>query len=157
MNVEHWALTVSVIALVLSGGSFGWSIYSWRNSGARLKLSVSPSMTSGPRGTFPCIGISIDNAGRLQTTVNQLYFVLPDKRQLVFWAEAFVINRPPKNLPPGSSETFLIAADDFVSVLEDCTLETKRLILEVATGHGRFKRKIPSATIDAIIDSVKHK
>lgn len=151
VHVEHWALAISFIALIFSGASVGWSIYSWRNSGARLKLSVAPSVTAGPLGTFPCVGITIDNAGRLQTTVNQLYFVLPDRRQLVFWREAFVVNRPPKEIPPGSSETFLISARDFSELFEKEAAGAERLTLEVSTGHGRFKHKISEAALKTLV------
>lgn len=151
VHVEHWALAISFVALIFSGASFGWSVYSWRNSGARLKLSVVPSFTAGPLGTFSCIGITVDNAGRLQTTVNQLYFVLPNRRQLVFWSEAFVVNRPPKEMPPGSSETFLISARDFSELLEKEAAGAERLTLEVSTGHGRFKHKIPKDTLKTLV------
>lgn len=151
MHVEIWALAVSFIALVVSGASFGWSVYSWRNSGARLKLSVVPSVTAGPLGTFSCVGIVIDNAGRLQTTVNQLYFVLPDKRQLVFWSDAFIINSPPKEMSPGSSETFMIPTRDFSELIEKEAAGAERLTLEVSTGHGRFKHKIPKDTIETLV------
>lgn len=151
MNVEHWALGISFLALILSGASFYWSVYSWKNSGAKLKLSVSPSFTSGPRGTFPCIGITVDNAGRLQTSVNQLYFVLPNNQQLVFWSEAYVINHPPKVLAPGSTETFLLAASEFTNVLENNAPGVRKITLEVATGHGRFKQKISESVIETLV------
>lgn len=150
------ALIVSIVALLVSGASAGWNVYSWVSSGARLKVEVANSVTTGLYGfgLTPCTGISVDNSGRLETTVSGIDFQLADKRTLALFQEAFIVNYPPKTLAPGASEVFLIPDTALVSALAKEDVDLEQLKVRVRTGHKNFVVKLPKEVASRLQNEV---
>ena len=144
------ALIVSIVALVVSSASVGWNIYAWISSGARLKVEVSNSVTAGPYGTHRCLGISVANAGRLETTISGIDLPLADKRTLALFPQAFIVNYPPKTLAPGASETFLIPDSELVPLLISEKVDLEGLKVRVRTGHKNFVKSLPEAVVSRL-------
>ncbi|WBT08123.1 hypothetical protein PAB09_09495 [Corynebacterium sp. SCR221107] len=156
--MEVAALIVSIVALIVSGVSVGWNAYAWISSGARLKVEVSNAVTAGPYGTHRFLGIDVANRGRLETTISAIDFPLADKRTLVLFPQAFIMNHPPKTLAPGASEAFLIPDSELVPLLIDEKVEVESMKVRVRTGHGDFVESLPKAVASRLVSEIeKHK
>lgn len=87
---------------ILSVISLTWQVFSWRASGARLKVSC---ISSFPLGSLvpemELLGIQIANSGRSSTIINNVAFKLPDGKVFQIIEDAANAVTLPCEIRPG--------------------------------------------------------
>ena len=132
-------LCISVLALLMAGGSLTWQVISWRRSGPRVTVKTTWGIITGtPRHGAWFVGIDAKNSGRLGTQVHQFGFKLPNGRTIVGW-EDFVVGQTvyyPVDLGPGGSASLTYNLEGLRQALTSERLSGKGVQPYVQTGHG---------------------
>lgn len=96
------AFLLGLFGTILSVISLTWQVFSWRASGARLKVSC---ISSFPLGNvvpeMELLGIKVANSGRSSTIINSVAFKLPDGTFLQILEDAANIVILPYEIRPG--------------------------------------------------------
>lgn len=135
-DVETFVL--GLVGTVLSVASLTWQMFSWRASGARLRVRFTwgiPVGTPGP--AVQLRGITVTNRGRASTIVSGVTTRLPNGHHLPLLHDALDQVRFPREVRPGESITVYYAHDAVEHVLVERGLSlTTPLTPEAASGHG---------------------
>ncbi|QGU01632.1 hypothetical protein CKALI_03755 [Corynebacterium kalinowskii] len=154
----NWSLWISIFALLVAGLSLLWNIISWRNSGARLKVRLSAGFISDRNDSVDAVGVIIENAGRLTTTINVLKFPYRQagiKKFIHFDSSSFMYGcELPQSLAPGERVTYLLKDEVLIETLKRCNVNARQLSLVVSTGHADFNVQIPEKVL-AYIDGLR--
>lgn len=118
-------------------------------SGARVKVRVEPAYTSGPFHTGNCIGISIANSGRLETSVASVSVLLNDRRALVIFPDQLIGSALPTELKPGGVANYLLPYEWVADALEhqDLRMRLKESKVKIVTGHKEVLAKVPKQIV----------
>lgn len=129
-------LCISVLALLVAGGSLCWQITSWRRSGPRVSVRALSAAT--PQGG--CIVIEATNSGRLSTEVTSCGFDLPGGRHIQNPISFFGAPHPlPANLAAGGSVSFHYHPEGLRQPLVGEKVSGEGVRPYVVTGHGRVQ------------------
>lgn len=148
------SLTLSILALLVSGSALGWTIYAWQRSGAKLKVQITTMATMGGMGyltgggpTF-YVAFDVTNSGRTATSVGAVGFHLPEGNVLVI-AESAVPQQGsmPKRLEPGESFLFACEPSEIVRNCREKGVRWQDLKPYANSGHGTFNGKWASVAV----------
>lgn len=143
------ALAISICAFLLSVAGFGWTIFEWQRSGARLRVEITSFVTFGG---FSLIGggaddmrwmiaFDISNSGRTATTVHTVGFLRQGGGAVILSEPAIGANPLPKRLEPGESFNFPVQLEDLLEKCRAESIDPLTLVPYANTGHGQFKGK----------------
>lgn len=123
---------------ILSVISLTWQVFSWRASGARLKVSC---ISSFPLGSLvpemELLGIQIANSGRSSTIINNVAFKLPDGKVFQIIEDAANAVTLPCEIRPGEVITvYCIPLQLKESMQKQGYTHDTRIIPSVTSGHG---------------------
>ena len=123
---------------ILSVISLTWQVFSWRASGARLKVSC---ISSFPLGSLvpemELLGIQIANSGRSSTIINNVAFKLPNGKAFQIIEDAANAVTLPCELRPGEVITvYCIPLQLKESMQKRGYAPDTRIIPRVSSGHG---------------------
>ena len=123
---------------ILSVISLTWQVFSWRASGARLKVSC---ISSFPLGSLvpemELLGIQIANSGRSSTIINNVAFKLPDGKVFQIIEDAANAVTLPCEIRPGEVITvYCIPLQLKESMQKQGYAHDTRIIPRVSSGHG---------------------
>lgn len=147
------SLALSIVALVVSAASLGWTIYSWHRSGARLKVKATSFVLIGPgqAGANWLIAIDVTNAGRTPTTVHSLGFQSPEYKGVIALSDAAVGPNPiPKRLEPGEALTFPVEPRELLRTCAEKSIDSRKLTAYANSGHGRFAGKFDASALSVM-------
>ena len=123
---------------ILSVISLTWQVFSWRASGARLKVSC---ISSFPLGSLvpemELLGIQIANSGRSSTIINNVAFKLPNGKVFQIIEDAANAVTLPCEIRPG--EVITIHCVPFQlkeSMQKQGYPRNTRIVPRVSSGHG---------------------
>jgi hypothetical protein len=81
-STDGWALGIAIAGVVLAVCSLGWQWWTCRYAGARVQVSVEPTMTHpaphGQGGMVPSLAVRARNKGSSATQIVRWGLVLPD-------------------------------------------------------------------------------
>jgi len=123
---------------ILSVISLTWQVFSWRASGARLKVSC---ISSFPLGSLvpemELLGIQIANSGRSGTIINNVAFKLPNGKVFQIIEDAANAVTLPCEIRPGEVITvYCIPLQLKESMQKQGYTHDTRIIPRVSSGHG---------------------
>ena len=123
---------------ILSVISLTWQVFSWRASGARLKVSC---IFSFPLGSLvpemELLGIQIANSGRSSTIINNVAFKLPNGKVFQIIEDAANAVTLPCEIRPGEVITVhCIPLQLKESMQKQGYAHDTRIIPRVSSGHG---------------------
>jgi len=123
---------------ILSVISLTWQVFSWRASGARLKVSC---ISSFPLGSLvpemELLGIQIANSGRSSTIINNVAFKLPNGKVFQIIEDAANAVTLPCEIRPGEVITvYCIPLQLKESMQKQGYAHDTRIIPRVSSGHG---------------------
>lgn len=137
------AFILGLIGTLLSVVSLTWQMFTWRASGARLKVRYVWGYPVGHGGpTIKLRGIEVTNKGRASTIVSGVTTRLPNGGHMPLIADAMGQVKFPYELRPGESITAYYEPNDIEITLkrEGLPLSIK-LTPQASTGHGAFRGK----------------
>lgn len=150
------ALAISICAFVLSLAGFGWTVYEWQRSGARLNVNVTSFVTFGGMSMLGAgqqqwaVAFDVANAGRTETTVHGLGFLLPDGGAVLMSDPLIGPNPLPGQLAPGASLTFPVDLDGLLAKCKEQGIDPAKLVPYANSGHGRFEGKWAKVALDLV-------
>jgi hypothetical protein len=133
-------LCISVLALVIAGGSLTWQVISWRRIGPRVGVKL----TMGIGGDRPIWFVAVEarNSGRIGTEVQQFGLHLPNGHHIQnisdFLGQPVQFSMP---LGPGGTASMTYPAADLRRLLREQGISGENVRPYVNTGHGRFEGK----------------
>lgn len=131
-------LCISLLALVVAGGSLTWQIISWRRSGPRVSVKTTVGLGGDPPVWF--VAVEARNSGRLGTEVQQFGLQLPNGRHLQniydFLGQPVQLPTP---LGPGGTASMTYRAEDLRRILYEQGISGENVRPYVNTGHGRLE------------------
>jgi hypothetical protein len=148
--MEGASLAISICAFALAASGFGWTIYEWRGSGARLKVraasrvEVFKKQSSWDFGSdTDLIAIETTNTGRTATTVHTLGLAHSGGEKAAFTfgrsSELRSGSSPlPARLEPGETLSILLYPPHLLIDCEELGCDYLRLEPFAICGHGRF-------------------
>jgi hypothetical protein len=150
--MEAASLAISICAFVLAAAAFGWTVYEWSRSGARLKVEVTSFAVMHPiTGQDWMIAFDVSNAGRTMTSVTTVGFQRADGGGvLVTSAPALGENPLPRRLEPGDSFTYPVRVEELLESCEKGGIDFRRLVPYANTGHGQFKGAWKKVALDVV-------
>lgn len=149
--MEAAALAISICAFVLAATAFGWTVYEWSRSGARLNVEVTSFAIFHPiTGQRWMIAFDVSNAGRTMTTVTTVGFLRPGGGVLIFSDPAAGPNPLPKRLEPGESFTYAVDAEELGARCTEEGVDYRELVPYAYSGHGQFKGKWKKVALDVV-------
>ncbi|MEJ6013005.1 hypothetical protein WG936_04040 [Corynebacterium sp. H127] len=152
-----WSLWISLFALAVAFGSLLWQVYTHRSNGAKLKVRLNTGFVSDRNESVDAVGVIIENAGRLTTTINALKFPYRQagiKKFIHFDSSSFVYGcELPQSLAPGERVTYLLKDRVLIETLRRCNVDAHQLSLVVSTGHADIDTQIPDKVL-AYIDEL---
>jgi hypothetical protein len=144
------ALVVSVVALLMSGASLGWQVYSWRRSGPAVKVSV---IDPGPLDQDAAdddydhvLKLTAANNGRAPTTVKGWGFLLPGGKKLAV-RTTYRSTRLPHRLEPETETSWYAICETSV---QETGVSPSRITAYVTLAGGqrvKAKRGVPASAI----------
>lgn len=151
------ALVIAALAFVASGISIGWNIFAWLNSGPRLKVRTSWSVIAYTyKDTATGLGVSVSNAGRLETRIESITFPYWRTREkniervLVVLPPAFVGGALPQVIGPGAEESYIILFSTLVGLMYENDVDPTKMKVAVKTGHGTYEGKLSEGLVELL-------
>jgi hypothetical protein len=132
------SLCFSLLALCASAVSISWQVYSWRRSGARVKVTASHGFTVGPMPGDDLVFITAVNSGRANTIVRQFGFKLPDKKTLIEFESYLQPVKLPADLAPGGEVSFWYSRARLQAAAAEHKLQASDMRPFVRSGHGEI-------------------
>lgn len=150
--MEAASLAISICAFVLAAAAFGWTVYEWSRSGARLNVTVTSFAIMHPlNGQDWMIAFDVSNAGRTMTSVTTVGFQRADGGGvLVTSAPAVGENPLPRRLEPGDSFTYPVRAEEVLDTCGEAGVDFRTLVPYANSGHGQFKGSWKKVALDVV-------
>jgi hypothetical protein len=138
------SLIVSLVALGLSVVSIGWQAWTWRRSGAVVKVTASQSFpVFGSDVGDPHVSVTATNKGRSPVTVNSWGFETPTGNK-IFVTQPLSWSTPLEHrLEPGTEASWYAVTEEIVNTCRDNGVRYQDLRAWVRLGTGRrvYSRK----------------
>lgn len=156
-DMEQASLAISILAFVVSGVGFGWTVFEWHRSGARLKVVATSFVLMGHQGPFGSVpdrwlvGIEVTNNGRTATSVTAVGFQRPQGKGVLIAPEPAAGPNPlPARLEPGESFTWPMDPADVHRACKQDGIDFRDLRPYANSGHGIFVGKFAQVGLDVM-------
>jgi hypothetical protein len=142
---------IGSLALVISLGDLGWTVYTWRRGGPQLKVSVtSMALLQGSRQAW-MVAVQVTNTGRAATTVTSIGFQVPKGQVLVVSAPAVTgAVRLPKRLEPGEELDYPVDPYELLAECHSGGVDYRTLKPYARSGHGTFQGEFLKVARDVL-------
>jgi hypothetical protein len=132
------AVSLSIIAIVMSAASLGWQVITWQKGGPVVDVTVSTSMpTYGDRVGDPHVTVTAMNTGRSPVTVNGWGLRCPDGQNMVMINNLAWSTPLPHRLEPAADGKWHIVTEDVRKQCEARGIRYQDLVAYVNLADGR--------------------
>ena len=149
-------LVVAVAAALISSGSLGWQIYSWRSNAPKIDVDFVFVYLQDEMGLKDKLMVTVTNRGRAETYISDAALSYGHSGE----------NLPPfsrmdnvedSHLPPGATRRILISPDKIVHICKVAGFHPNTICVYVRTGHTHHSVHLDRAGLDYMENKIQGK
>jgi hypothetical protein len=146
-----WDELLPIAAILISLGTLAYTLWIRYSDNARLEVSATSFVASGPLGDGWYVAVEATNTGRVGATIVQtVRFKLPNGKYLNAWESAMPTVTLPKTMNPGESMTYVFNKEELAAQLVQHECPPEKAVPQVVTGHKTYNGEWNSAGLKVL-------